>query len=446
VTVDGAVLLFLLATATAVGILFGVLPAVLGSWVGVTPALRDGGTRVTSGRAGRRVRHALVACQLALAVVLLVGAGLLVRSFARVAGLDLGFRAPHVLTAMVYLSPARYADGTKQVAFVEELLRRVEALPGVVSAGASHSIPLTGINDQGGFAIEGRPDPPPGVQGPHANRPRVSPGYFATMGIRLIEGRLIDSRDRADGEPVALVTDVAARLYWNGQSPVGRRLAVEWDGGTPTWRRIVGVVQGTRHFGPEAPQKAEIYLPIAQAPVPYLSLVVRTEGDPMLLAGPVRGAIASVDPEQGAFWFQTMEEVIGRSSARRRFQAALVVTFAGLALLLATVGVYGVMGYMVVQRRREIGVRLALGARPSDVVRMVLATGLWLTLAGVVTGIGGALALSRVLERFVYGISPLDPVSYTGAVLLLAGIAGLAAYRPSRAAAGVDPLGVLRDE
>ena len=294
---------------------------------------------------------------------------------------------------------------------------------------------MTGINDQGGFTVEGRPDPPPGTQGPHANRPHVSPGYFDAMGIRLVSGRLIDERDRQDTLPVAVVSDVAVRMYWSGQSPIGRRLAIEWADGRPVWRQIVGVVQGTRHFGPEAPQKAEIYVPVAQAPVPYMTLVVRTQGDPMALVSAVRGQIAAIDPEQSAFWFQTMEELVAKSTARRQFQTALVTTFALLALLLAGIGVYGVMGYMVAQRRREIGVRLALGAKPRDVIAMVLGNGLWLTLAGVVAGMAGALALSRVLAGFVYGVSPLDPATYAGAVAVLVAVAALSAYWPSRKAA-----------
>jgi putative ABC transport system permease protein len=387
-----------------------------------------------------------VAAQLALAVVLLVGAGLLVRSFMRVAGLDLGFSAPQVLTAMINLSPARYGDAGRQIAFTDEVLRRVQALPGVQSAGVSQSIPLTGINDQGGFVIEGRPDPPPGTQGPHANRPHVSPGYFDAMGIRLVSGRLIDGRDRHDTVPVAVVSDVAVRTYWPGQSPIGRRLAIEWADGGPVWRQIVGVVQGTRHFGPEAPQKAEIYVPVAQAPVPYMTLVVRTQGDPTAVVSAVRGQIAAIDPEQSAFWFQTMEELVAKSTARRQFQTALVATFALLALLLAGIGLYGVMGYMVAQRRREIGVRLALGAKPRDVIAMVLGNGLWLTLAGVVAGIAGALALSRVLAGFVYDVSPLDPATYAIAMAILVTVAALSAYVPSRKAARTDPLVVLRDE
>ena len=260
------------------------------------------------------MRHALVVAQLALAVMLLVGASLLVRSFLRVTALDLGFRADRVLTAMINLTPARYGDPARQVAFIDELVRRVQTLPGVQAAGVSQTLPLTGINDQGGFRVEGLPDPAPGTQEPHANRPHVSPGYFAAMGIRLLDGRLFDARDRPDSLPVAIISDVAARIYWPGVHPIGRRLAISWDKeGQPVWRQIVGVVQATRHFGPEANQKAELYVPVTQAPVPFIALVAHTDGDPKALVPVIRRQIASINSEQGAFAIQTMEELVARS-------------------------------------------------------------------------------------------------------------------------------------
>jgi putative ABC transport system permease protein len=295
--------------------------------------------------------------------------------------------------------------------------------------------------------IDGRPDPWGDDDGAfYANRPRVSPGYFATMGIRLLEGRLFDDGDGPRALPVAVVSDLAAVRYWPSHSPIGRRVAVEWTDGRPVWRQVIGVVRSTRHFGLEAPQKPEIYIPHSQAPSPFMQLVVRTAYDPATLASSIRAQIAAIDPQQGVTAFQTLEDLLSRSTARRRFQTALVGTFALLALLLAAVGVYAVMSYMVVQRRREIGVRLALGARPADVVRMVLANGLRLAVLGVALGLAGALALSRTLAHFLYEVSPRDPVTYITVALALIGVATLAAYVPSRGAAGVDPMLVLRDE
>jgi putative ABC transport system permease protein len=384
--------------------------------------------------------------QQALAVMLLVAAGLLVRSFVRVTHVDLGFSAPHLLTAIVNLSPARYGEPEQQAVFFETALQRIATLPGVASAAVSDSIPLTGINDQGGFAIEGRPDPLPGESGPHANRPRVSATYFDTMGLRLIDGRLFDARDGPDSQPVAIISDLAARMYWPGERPVGKRLATEWVDGRPIWRQIVGVVQATRHFGLEAPQKAEVYRPHRQAPSPFMQLVVRTNGDPAGFITPIRDQVAALDREQPAFAFQTMESLIAEATARRRFQTALATAFAVLALLLAAIGIYGVIGHMVMQRSREIGVRLALGALSEDVVRMMLRSGLWLTLPGVAVGLAGAVAPSGILRSFLFDMSSLDPATYVGVAALLLLVAILATYVPSRWAARLDPLVVLRDE
>jgi putative ABC transport system permease protein len=445
-TVDGQVIGFMVLVTVCVGILFGLAPACWGSYVNVQVALKEGGTRVSGSTVGNRIRQGLVVTQLALAVMLFVAAGLLVRSFLRVTSVDLGFRAPKLLTAIVNLPPARYGDPAKQVAFFENALQRIQTLPGVVSAAVSDSIPLTGINDQGGFAVEGWPDPPPGVSGPHGNRPRVSDKYFETMGVRLIEGRPFDARDRRDSQPVAIVSDLAARLYWPGASPLGKRVATEWDDKGPVWRQIVGVVQATRHFGLEEPQKAEVYLPHRQGPSPFMMLVVRTQGDPAALIPSIREQVAALDPDQAAFAFQTMDSLLADAGARRRFQTALVTAFALLALLLAAIGVYGVMSHMVTERSREIGVRLALGARSEDIVRMVLRNGIRLAVPGVGVGIAGAVALSGVLANFLFGVSSLDPAIYLGVAALLSLVAMLAAYLPGRSAARLDPLAVLREE
>jgi predicted permease len=446
-SIDGPVLLFTVLVSVFASFLFGLAPAVLGARGGVQGALTDTGTRTASAGASRRlVRQSLVAGQVALAVMLLVGAGLLLRSLAEVAGLDPGFRASGVLVAPVNLSSSRYGDPAKQIAFFEESMRRVRALPGVVSAGAANSIPLTGVNDQGGFAVEGRPDPPPGQDGPQANRPRVAAGYFETMGIRLLEGRLFDEHDLPRSRPVAIVSELAAQTYWPGVSPIGKRVAVEWREDGPAWREIVGVVESTRHFGLEAPQKPEVYVPHTQSASPFLALVVRTQGDPSALLPAVRKTIAAIDPDQAVFGSGTMDEVLSQSSARRRFQSAVVAAFAALALLLASIGVYGVVAHAVAQRHREIGVRLALGARPRDVVAMTMNGGVRLAAVGVLLGLLGAVALSRGLGRLLFGVSALDVATYAGVVAVLLCVACLSAYLASRAAACVDPLAALRDE
>jgi putative ABC transport system permease protein len=445
-SIDAAVLLFTAAVSAGAGILFGMAPALLGTRASVQRALHEAGTRMSTGAGGRIARQALVTGQVALAVMLLIGAGLLVRSFLRVAGLDPGFRAPRVVFGIISLAPTRYAEPAKQAAFFEEALRAVESLPGVVSAGVTNSLPLTGINDQGSVLVEGLPAPAPGEDGPQANRPHVSDRYFDTLGIRLLEGRGFDARDRAGAPPVAVVSALAAHTFWPGGSPVGKRVAADWTAAGPVWRQVVGVVERTRHFGLEAPLKAEVYVPAAQSPSPFMSLVVRAAGEPAALLPDIRAAIGRVDPEQSAFGFRTMEELIEGSGAKRRFQMALVAAFALLAVVLAAIGVYGVMAHGVAQRHREIGVRLALGARPQDVVSLVLRSGLALTVGGTVVGLAGAMALSRALAGLLFGVSALDPATYAGVAALLLLVAGVSAYLPSRGAARVDPLVTLRDE
>jgi putative ABC transport system permease protein len=443
-TVDRDVLVFTVVVSVCVGIVFGLAPALLGWRENVHDALKQAGARVSAPSTSHRIRQALVGGQLAMAVMLLIGAGLLVRSFVRVTSLDLGFRPPRVLTAFVGLSEARYDSPARQAAFFEEAVRRIRAMPGVVAAGVSNTIPLTGVNDQGGVTIEGNTTPP-GEDGPVGNRPRVSARYFDAMGIRLLEGRLFDERDRHDSAPVAIVSELAARTHWP-DGALGKRLATEWVDGRPLWREVIGLVQSTRHFGLEAPQKPEFYRPHVQVPSPYMQLVVRTERDPAAMMPAVRKAIAAIDPEQAVRAPQTMEQLLTTSGARRRFQMALVAAFAALALLLAAIGVYAVMSQMVSQRKREIGIRVALGARPAEVVALVLRNGLGLTLAGTAVGLLGAIGLSQVLTHLLYGVSPLDLATYVGVTAMLIFVAGVAAYLPSRSAGKVDPLVILRDE
>lgn len=443
--IDAQVILFTAAVSVAVGILFGLAPAVLGTRAHVQDALREAGSRSTAGAPNRVLRHVLVSGQVALAAMLLIGAGLLIRSFVQVAGLDPGFQASRVLSALINLPASDYADPAKQAAFFEEVLRRIRDLPGVESAAVSNSVPLTGINDQGSFRVEGLPGPAPGEDGPHANRPRVSSGYFETMGIGLIEGRLFDAFDHAGSADVAIVSDLAARTYWPGESPLGKRVGIFRDGQW-VWRQIVGVVQSTRHFGLEAPSKPEVYLPQTQDPSSFMVLVVRGQGDPSSLISAVRREVAAIDPQQAFTGFQTMEDLLATAGSRRRFQTSLLAAFAALALLLAAIGVYGVMAYAVAQRTREIGLRLALGARPRDVVGMVLRQGLWITITGLAVGVAGAVGLSRVMANLLFGISPLDGITFAAVTVLLLLTAGLSAYLPSRGAARVDPMTALRNE
>lgn len=383
---------------------------------------------------------------MALAVLLLVGAGLLIRSFVNVIRLDPGFRTNHVLTGYINLPEPRYADSSKQVAFFQQALRRIHALPGVQNVAVGNSVPLTGMNDQGSFQIEGRPEPPVGQDGPHANRPRVSIDYFTTMGIQLVQGRLFNGHDVTDSPYVVVISDLAARTYWPSESPIGKRVSVDFLNGKPQWRQIVGIVRSTRHFGLEAPPKPEIYLPYTQASTPFMILVVRTKGDPSGLVPAIRHEIAAIDPQEAGFGFQTMEELMANSESRRRFQVILLTVFAALATFLAAIGIYGVMSYTIAQRTGEIGLRMALGALPREVVYMVLKQGITVTTIGMIIGIVGSIALSRVFAGLLFGVSPLDPLTFAGVIILLLSTAMLSTYVPSRGAARIDPLIALRDE
>jgi predicted permease len=424
-TVDGTVLTFTTIVTLCVGLLFGLAPAFLGWRGNVHTMLKETAVRASEASSARRVRQALVAGQLAMAVMLLIAAGLLVRSFVRVTNLELGFRAPRVLTAFVNLSPLRYDTPERQAAFFEELIRRIQTMPGIEAAAVGRSVPLTGVNDQGGVQLEGVALPA-GADAPNGNRPRVSTRYFEAMGIRLVEGRLFDSRDNEQSTPVAVVSELAARMYWP-DGALGRRVAIERNAqGQPVWRDVIGVVESTRHFGLELPQKPEFYVPHVQAATPFMQLVVRTRTDPAAMIPAVQKAIAAIDPEQPIAGFQAMEDLLKGSRARRQFQMALVMAFATLALLLAAIGVYAAMSHMVAQRRREIGVRMAFGARPNDIIALVLRNGLGLTVTGTAAGLAGAAGVSQLLTHLLFEISPFDLATY------LAVAAVLVSWRQSR--------------
>lgn len=445
-SIDPQVIFFTAAISLLVGILFGLAPTLLAVRSDMQRSLKESEARSTANRANLTIRHLLIGGQMALAVLLLVGAGLFIHSFLNVVRIDPGFRPKQVLTGYINLPEARYADGPKQVAFFEEALRRIQALAGVQSAAVGNSVPLTGENDQGGFGIEGRPEPPVGQDGPQANRPRVSVDYFKTMGIQVVKGRPFNEHDVSGSPYVAVISDLAARTYWPSENPIGERVTVDSVNGKPVWRQIVGIVRSTRHFGLEAPPKPEIYLPHTQAPCPFMILVVRTKGDPSGLLPAIRHEIAAIDPKEAGFGFQTMEELIANSESRRQFQVVLLTGFGAVAAFLAATGIYGVMSHTVAQRTREIGLRMALGALPREVVAMLLKQGITVAAIGMAVGIVGALALSRVFAGLLFGVSPVDPSTFAGVVILLLLTATISAYMPSRVAARIDPTHALREE
>jgi len=442
---DIHVLLFTTVVGLTAGILFGLAPALAGIRGRVSHSIKDGGTRSSAAPASLVIRHVLVGGQMALAVMMLISAGLLLRSFLNVVRLDPGVQTAQVVSGYINLAMPRYSDPAKQVAFFEEALRRIRTLPGVTSAAVSNSVPLTEINDTGSVRIDGR-DPPPGQRLPSANRPHISSSYFETMGIPLVQGRYFDSRDRADGPPVAIVSDLAAGMFWPNESPMGKRVSINSVEGKRIWREVVGVVRSTRHFGLEHPLRPEVYVAHAQAPSSFMVLVVRFQGVAAGVLNACRREVAAIDPQQAIMHGGSLEELVSNAFSRRRFQSTLLTAFAVVAALLASLGIYGVTAYTVSRRAREVGIRMALGARPRDVVLMIAGTGSRTVAAGAVVGLAGAVALSRILANLLFGVSALDSWTFGSVVLLLMFVAGLALYLPSRRAAVVDPVVVLREE
>jgi putative ABC transport system permease protein len=446
VSVDARVLGFTAAVSLLTGLVFGLAPAAQASRFNLNETLKEGGRDSAAGARGNRLRNLLVVTEVALALVLLVGAGLLVNSFLRLRGVDPGFRTDNLLKMTVLPAEQKYPDRARRAVFYTELLNRVKTLPGVQSAAVTTSLPLTATGDSQGFSVEGRPDPP-GERRPAVVTRVVSPDYFATLGIPVLRGRgFDDQQDRAGVAPSILINEAMARRYWPGEDPLGKRITM----GTPEsgpWMPVVGVVRDVRQFELESEPKPQVYLSYLQAGIfRPKQLVVRTSVEPRGLAASVRGAVWSVDKDQPVSDISTMEEVVSESLARQRFSVLLLGVFAGLALLLAAVGIYGVMSYTVEQRRHEIGIRMALGAQAGDVLRLAVGQGLKLVLWGVLLGLCAALALTRLMSSLLYGVSATDPATFAAISLLLVCAGLLASYIPARRATKVDPLTALRYE
>src|ERR1700677_154610 len=444
VSLDGRVLAFTAGLSLATGLLFGLVPALRLSGFTLSDALKEGAR--SSGAAHDTFRKVLAVSEIALSLVLLAGAGLLLRSFSKLYGVDPGFRSDHLLTMDIGLPSAKYLAGTeKPLAFYRELLGRINALPGVESAGAVNVLPLGTNFDTAGTEPEGFVHGP--GETPYPERYIVTPGYLAAVGIRLVRGRLFSDADRESAPLVVLISDTAAERWWPNQDPIGRRIKVPgFDVGAQPWRTVVGVVRDVKQAGLDAPQTMQIYLPHAQYRNGYLTLVVRTKSDPMSLAAEVRRQVMQVDPEQAVSNIATMDQVLSDSIVSRRFSATLLGLLAGLGLLLAAIGVYGVISYGVSQRTREIGIRIALGAKRKDVLSLVVAQGMKLLLLGVGAGIVSALLLTPALSSLLFGVSPSDPVTFAGSAIFLAAVALFACYIPARRAAKVDPMVALRSE
>jgi putative ABC transport system permease protein len=445
---DWRIMGYTLALSLVTGLLFGLAPAWQAAQVNVNEILKQSGGRASAGR--HRLQRAMVAAQVALTLILLIGAGLLIQTFYRLRALNVGFRAENVLTTQIRLPRNQYLDHTKREAFYQQTLERVRALPGVISAGYTSNLPLVWMSGIYQLEIEGRA-PQPGLVRDAVHR-QISADYLKTMGIRLRQGRYFDEGDTLSAQPVVIINETMARRDWPNENPLGRRIKLS-DGADyrgEQWLTVVGVVGDARQNGLEVAVKPEMYLPSSQVTYNYFSipswLVVRTAVAPVNLAEAVRRVVFAVAPDLPVSELSTMETRLAEQTAQRRFAMTLLTAFAALSLLLAALGIYGVLSYFVAQQTPEIGVRLALGAQTSDVLRLVLQRGMTPVLTGVGLGLLAALALTRLMEQLLFGVRATDPLTFAVIVALLIFVALLACWIPARRATKIDPLIALRSE
>jgi len=442
-TLDTRILVFTLLISLLTGVIFGLVPALQSAKVDLNEALKQS-TRVT---ATSKLRSALIVFEVAASVVLLVGAGLLVQTLFQLFNQYSVLQPERVLTMRTVLPQPKYKEPQQRHAFYQQVLDRVEHLPGVISAGYSTSVPLLWKGGTSGFTPEGKP-PIPGMSY-DANHREVSADYHQTMNIPLRAGRYFDNRDNETSMRVAIVNETMARQYWPGENAIGRRFNIG-DPNDGEWAQIVGIVADVRQMGLDEPVKAEMYFPYQQVTdwpfyIPR-DLAIRTAGDTSNLVGSVRQIIREVDPDQPVSNIATMSDVLGVEAEQRRMGMIMTVAFAGLALLLASLGIYGVLAYFVTQHTNEIGVRIALGASRLNILALVLKKGMGLTLLGIAIGVAASFALTRLMSSLLFGVKAFDPLTFVAVPVLLAAVALLACWIPARRATKVDPMIALRYE
>ena len=443
IRIDGRVLGFTLLVSLLTGLVFGLVPALQASRPDLNEALKEGARGSTGGIGRRRVRNVLVVTEVALTQMLLIGAGLMIKSFYTLLQVNPGFNAESVLTMQVTLPPVKYADDSQIMVFYEQALKRIEALPGVQAAGAATSLPLTANSLARRFTIDGRSPASPNER-LLASYAAISPEYFRAMGIPLISGRSFTDQDRGKSQQVIIINDTMRRRFWPDEEAIGKHISIIAEAGLS--REIVGVVSDVKNSSLDGESGLEIYEPYLQFPWSFMAIVARTAADPLRLAPAVRDEILAVDRAQPVYDVKTMAQIVGDSVSQPRLYMLLLGIFAGIALVLAAVGIYGVMNYSVNQRKHEIGIRMAIGAQRSDIMKMIVGQGMLLATIGVAIGVVAAFLLGWAVEMLLFGVSGRDPLTFIALPLVLVLVALLASYVPARRATRVDPMIALRAE
>ncbi|HYH95676.1 ABC transporter permease, partial [Hyalangium sp.] len=444
VRLDGRVVLFTAGVSVLTGLLFGLVPALQASRADLHGAMREG-ARGTGGRGSGRVRSVLVVSQVALALVLLVGAGLFLRSFMALQGVDAGFEPQGVLTARLSLPSERYGEPSKRAALMRDFLARVQAVPGVEAAGLANLLPLTGRSDWS-FDIEGKTMSPSDPPRPAVEYRAVSADYHKALRIPLLRGRMLSDSDGFDAPHAVVINETMARVIFPGEEPIGQRVRLGGRDPNRPWATVVGIVKDVREWGLDLPARPVSYYSVTQRNPLGTYLVVRTRQSPTSLLASLQAELHAVDRDLPLYDVAPMEAVVDSSVSQRRFSMLLLGLFAGVAVVLASLGIYGVIAYTVTQRTRELGIRMALGARQADVLGLMVGQGMRMTLLGVGLGLVLALGLGRLLSALLYGVKAHDPLTFAGVAVLLAGVALVASWLPARRAAKVDPALTLRSE